>query len=110
MNAHKELIEMLEGQKKELENELSICCITSTPYIIRCGQVYTIPKFDNRVSTGEVQATACPLRATRFSKKGAEKVAASIRNKAGDRGEVVGFIDAVEHELDKINDILAKIK
>ena len=44
MEAMNEMVGMLEKEKAKLESELKVCCITSTPYVVKCGGLYVTPE------------------------------------------------------------------
>jgi len=88
---------------KEYESHLSIACLTSTPFVIRCGGIYINPNIQgNQVMPGPAAGWECnPLRATRFNKQDASTIAATTTNGNDDKGEAVGINQAVRDELEK---------
>ncbi len=80
---------------KELEIDMQSSYITSTPFVLVIAEMYISPVFNGRKTTGEINWSMNPLRATRFCKEDAQMLAGTIRNGKGEIAEAVGIYQAV---------------
>ena len=95
MNNVEELVEALKKDKVDLECNMAINCITSTPFVIELPYgLYVSPEIINNKTTGKVIRTTNPLNATSYGKENAKILAKAVKNVNG-AGKVVSKYDAV---------------
>lgn len=85
----------LTQEIKELEIDMQSSYITSTPFVLVISDMYISPVFKDKKTTGEINWSMNPLRATRFCKEDAENLAGIIRNGKGEIAQAVGIYQAV---------------
>ena len=105
----KKVIIELKKSIKEYEEELSTCCITSTPYIITCEGVAINPEIVDGKTTGKV-TTGLPHTVKRFSERDDKSIAAVVKNGNRNKGIAKPYIQVVKKNLQTLKELLVSIK
>ena len=106
MNIRTDLIARLAKEYKELRAEMRSCYISSTPFIIEIGGLYVTPEFKDGKTTGAVKLSVNPLRVTRFCRIDAARLAATVKNRAGETGKAVGVYNATRTRHDQVKELM----
>lgn len=89
--------------------EMNSNILTAWPFVVRLGGghgLYVEATIEGRQVTA---GTARPItKATRFSREDAQKVAAGVRNGAGE-SEAVGYLQALHEERESLAQVLASL-
>jgi hypothetical protein len=78
------LLVILNTEMTEYKNELESSYLSSTPFVVMIDGMFVSPDIDKNGTVGTCRLDYNPLRATRYSREDATKLAAITHNGNGD--------------------------